>query len=71
MLLRYKVCTKFLLYCHLPIKVPLSIIISRKGRYGKLNLSIRVVGYMILITLLVVVVVSTTHTLLVEAKTMV
>ena len=57
MLLRHKVCTKLLLYCHLPIKVPFSIIISQKGRYGKLNFSIRIIGYTILITLLVVVVV--------------
>ena len=69
-------CTKLLLYYHLPIKVPLSIIMSQKGRYGKLNLSIRIIGYTILITLLVivvvvvVVVVSTTHTLCVAAKTM-
>jgi hypothetical protein len=34
MLLRNKVGTKFLLYCHLPIKVSLSIIISQKRRYG-------------------------------------
>jgi hypothetical protein len=50
MLLRNKVGTKFLLYYHLPVKVFLSIIMSQKRRYGKFNLSIRIIGNTIMIT---------------------
>jgi hypothetical protein len=64
MVLRHKMGSKFLLDYHLPIKVCLSIITTQKRRYGKLNLSIRIIRNMSVITSLVV-----THTYHVSAKT--
>jgi hypothetical protein len=46
--------SKFLFYRHLPIKISLSIIMTRKRWYRKFNLSIRVVRSTIVITLLAV-----------------
>ena len=67
MMLRHKVGTKLLLYRHLPIKISLSIIMTRKRWYCELNFSIRIIRHMVIITLMVVVVV-TTHTYRVAAK---
>ena len=67
MMLRHKVGTKLLFYCHLPIKIFLSIIMTQKRWYCELNLSIRIIGYTVIITLMVV---DTTHTCRVAAKTL-
>ena len=67
MMLRHKVGTKLLFYHHLPIKISL-IIMTRKRWYCELNLSIRIIGHTVIITLMVVVV-DTTHTCHVVVKT--
>ena len=64
----YIAMVKLLFYCHLPIKISLSIVMTQKRWYCELNLSIRIIGYMVIITLMVVV--DTTHTCRVAMKTL-
>ena len=56
MAIRYKMGSKFLFYCHLPIKVFLSIIFPMERWNGKFNFSIRI------IVTLIVLVLITSHT---------
>ena len=66
MMLRHKVGTKLLFYCNHLIKISLGIVMTRKRWYCELNLSIRIIGHTVIITLMVV---DTTYTYRVAVKT--